>query len=89
MDILVYWIRKNCLDMCPGGSQTLEFLHARRAPYPLLSESPLNDTGEVNHPYKVPSPVINSDCIEHTLTICVQSVFIDAFNEQLYFLQEE
>ena len=27
--------RKNCSDMCPGGSRTLDFLRARRAPYPL------------------------------------------------------
>ena len=27
--------RKNCSDMCPRGSRTLDFLHARRAPYPL------------------------------------------------------
>ena len=27
--------RKNRSDMCPGGSRTLDFLHARRAPYPL------------------------------------------------------
>ena len=27
--------RKNRLDMCPGGSRTLDFVHARQAPYPL------------------------------------------------------
>ena len=27
--------RKNRSDMCPGGSRTLDFLRARRAPYPL------------------------------------------------------
>ena len=27
--------RKNRSDMCPGGSGTLDSLHARRAPYPL------------------------------------------------------
>ena len=34
-DILVYWIRKIVRTCAPGGSQTLNFLHARRAPYPL------------------------------------------------------
>ena len=37
-----HWVRiswstgsKNLSDMCPGGSRTLDFLRARRAPYPL------------------------------------------------------
>ena len=34
-DILVYWIGKIVRTRVPGGSRTLEFLHARRAPYPL------------------------------------------------------
>ena len=35
-DIQVYWIGK-IVGTCapPGGSRTLDFLHARRAPYPL------------------------------------------------------
>ena len=35
MDILVYWIGKIIQTCAPGGSRTLDFLHARRAPYPL------------------------------------------------------
>ena len=34
-DILVYWIGKVVRTCAPGGSRTLDFLHARRAPYPL------------------------------------------------------
>ena len=34
-DILVYWIGKIVRTCAPGGSQTLDFLRARRAPYPL------------------------------------------------------
>ena len=34
-DILVYWIGKIVRTCAPGGSRTLDFLHARRAPYPL------------------------------------------------------
>ena len=33
--ILVYWIGKIVRTCAPGGSRTLDFLHARRAPYPL------------------------------------------------------
>ena len=34
-DILVYWIGKIVRTCAPGGSRTLDFLLARRAPYPL------------------------------------------------------
>ena len=34
-DILVYWIGKIVRTCAPGGSRALDFLHARRAPYPL------------------------------------------------------
>ena len=34
-DILVYWIGKIVRTCAPGGSRTLDALHARRAPYPL------------------------------------------------------
>ena len=34
-DILVYWIGKIVWTCGPGGSRTLDFLHARRAPFPL------------------------------------------------------
>ena len=34
-DILVYWIGKIVRTCAPGGSRTLDFLHTRRAPYPL------------------------------------------------------
>ena len=34
-DILVYWIGKIVRTCAPGGSRTLDFLHARQAPYPL------------------------------------------------------
>ena len=34
-DILVYWIEKIVRTCAPGGSRTLDFLRARRAPYPL------------------------------------------------------
>ena len=34
-DILVYWIRKIVRTCAPSGSRTLNFLPARRAPYPL------------------------------------------------------
>ena len=34
-DILVYWIGKIVRTCAPGGSRTLDFLRARRAPYPL------------------------------------------------------
>ena len=34
-DILVYWIGKIVRTCVPGGSRTLDFLRARRAPYPL------------------------------------------------------
>ena len=34
-DILVYWIGKMVRTCAPGGSRTLDFLRARRAPYPL------------------------------------------------------
>ena len=34
-DIQVYWIGKIVRTCAPGGSRTLDFLHARRAPYPL------------------------------------------------------
>ena len=34
-DILVYWIGKIVRTCASGGSRTLDFLHARRAPYPL------------------------------------------------------
>ena len=34
-DILVYWIGKTVRTCAPGGSRTLDFLRARRAPYPL------------------------------------------------------
>ena len=34
-DILVYWIGKMVWTCAPGGSRTLDFLHARQAPYPL------------------------------------------------------
>ena len=34
-DILVYWIGKIIRTCAPGGSRTLDFLHARRAPHPL------------------------------------------------------
>ena len=34
-DILVYWIGKIIPTCTPGGSRTLDFLHARRAPHPL------------------------------------------------------
>ena len=33
--ILVYWIGKIVRTCTPGGSRTLDFLRARRAPYPL------------------------------------------------------
>ena len=33
-DILVYWIGKIVRTCAPGGSRTLDFLRARRAPYP-------------------------------------------------------
>ena len=33
--ILVYWIGKIVRTYAPGGSRTLDFLCARRAPYPL------------------------------------------------------
>ena len=33
--ILVYWIGKIVRTCAPGGSRILDFLHARRAPYPL------------------------------------------------------
>ena len=35
MDILVCWIGKIVRICAPGGSRTLDFLRARRAPYPL------------------------------------------------------
>ena len=35
VDILVYWIGKIVRTCAPGGSRTLDFLRARRAPYPL------------------------------------------------------
>ena len=34
-DILVYWIGKIVRTCAPGGSRALDFLRARRAPYPL------------------------------------------------------
>ena len=34
-DILVYWIGKIVRTCAPGGSRILDFLRARRAPYPL------------------------------------------------------
>ena len=34
-NILVYWIGKIVRTCAPGGSRTLDFLRARRAPYPL------------------------------------------------------
>ena len=34
-DIQVYWIRKKVQTCAPGGSRTLDFLHARWARYPL------------------------------------------------------
>ena len=34
-DILVFWIGKIVRTCAPGGSRTLDFLRARRAPYPL------------------------------------------------------
>ena len=34
-DILVYWIEKIVRTCASGGSRTLDFLRARRAPYPL------------------------------------------------------
>ena len=34
-DILVYWIGKIVRTCASGGSRTLNFLRARRAPYPL------------------------------------------------------
>ena len=34
-NILVYWIGKIVRTLAPGGSRTLDFLRARRAPYPL------------------------------------------------------
>ena len=34
-DILFYWIVKIVRTCAPGGSQTVDFLHARRALYPL------------------------------------------------------
>ena len=34
-DILVYWIVKIVRTCAPGGSRALDFLRARRAPYPL------------------------------------------------------
>ena len=34
-NILVYWIGKIVRTCAPGGSRTLDSLHARRAPYPL------------------------------------------------------
>ena len=34
-DILVYWIGKIVRTYAPGWSRTLDFLHARRAPYAL------------------------------------------------------
>ena len=34
-DILVYWIGKIVRTCASGGSRTLDFLRARRAPYPL------------------------------------------------------
>ena len=33
--VLVYWIGKIVRTCAPGGSRTLDFLRARRAPYPL------------------------------------------------------
>ena len=48
--------RKNPSDMPPGGSRTLDFLRARRAPYPLGQALHLkNDTEIVNPPFIVPS----------------------------------
>ena len=35
LDILVCWIGKIVRTCAPGGSRTLDSLHARRAPYPL------------------------------------------------------
>ena len=43
-DILVYWIGKIVRTCAPGGSRTLDFLPARRAPYPL---------GQALHPVSV------------------------------------
>ena len=33
--VRISWPRENRSDMCPAGSRTLDFLRARRAPYPL------------------------------------------------------
>ena len=42
-NILVYWIGKIVRTCAPGGSRTLNFLRARRAPYPLGQALRLNE----------------------------------------------